>query len=116
VINAQEFLLVIALGPGKPDWLGQSSIHMYILVYYGFSYIIFREESVYLRARSADRRTFMATPRQKLGRPSTGKITVQLRMALATKEQLARLALQEHESISEYVETVLVRHLKTRSK
>jgi len=55
-------------------------------------------------------------PPKKTGRPSTGKITVQLRMAESTKAELEHLALQEHRTLSEYAENVLLRHFRARRK
>jgi hypothetical protein len=48
------------------------------------------------------------------GRPATGKVTVQLRMAAATRDQLERLALKDSQSLSECAETALLRYFKTR--
>jgi hypothetical protein len=51
---------------------------------------------------------------RKVGRRPTGKVTVQLRMAAATRDQLEHLALKDNQSLSECAETALLRYFKAR--
>jgi hypothetical protein len=51
---------------------------------------------------------------RKVGRRPTGKVTVQLRMAAATRDQLERLALKDNQSLSECAERALLRYFKMR--
>jgi hypothetical protein len=49
-----------------------------------------------------------------MGRIPTGKITVQLRMAQSTRDELERCAIADHKSLSECAETAMLRYFKMR--
>jgi predicted HicB family RNase H-like nuclease len=54
----------------------------------------------------------MANRPTKMGRPSTGKITVQLRMAASTRTRLEKAATKQHVSLSDYAEEAILTKLK----
>jgi hypothetical protein len=57
----------------------------------------------------------MTINKPKKERPALGKITIQLRVQPDTRAQLWRLAAEDHVTVSDYVEAVLLRHSKSRS-